>query len=412
VSVEPRVAVLGGGITGVCAALELADRGLNVDLYEQNDLLVSQASYWNEGKIHLGLVYAQDSSRRTARMMIEGAMSFRPLLKRWIETQTLDRAVSNPFHYAVHRQTMTPVEDVEAHFRSVAEWIRAVSRQPGAEYVAPLEGWIWRPSEDGTRCFSEDIVASYVTEERSLDPTIIAAGLRAAAAASPRLTVLAGRTVDRVEQRRGTGFVVSSQADGHRHTDEYGAVVNALWQNRLGIDASLGLAEDRPVLHRFKVGLHSKPAFVPGDLPSVTFVLGPFGDIVNFGHRVYLSWYPAGHVLTSLDRTPPIFEVGLLGTDLARVETETLDALVALLPVDARALRGSVGQWEMGGGYITAWGKTGIDDAHSRLHERFEIGVQSTGHYHSIDTGKYTTGPFLAERVCGRIVSQTLIACQ
>ena len=100
-----RVAVLGGGITGVCTALGLADRGVTVDLYERDQRLISGASYWNEGKIHLGLVYAQDHTRKTARTMVEGALSFRPLLSRWIESNVLERAVSNRFLYAVHRDS-------------------------------------------------------------------------------------------------------------------------------------------------------------------------------------------------------------------------------------------------------------------------------------------------------------------
>lgn len=399
-----RVAVLGAGITGVCAALELADRGLGVDLYEQDAQLVSRASYWNEGKIHLGLVYAQDKSRRTAHTMIEGAMRFRPLIARWIDTETLDRAVSDPFAYAVHRRTMTPPAAVEAHFHSVADICRSVGRQPGTQYVAPLEGWIWRPADTGTLFSAEEVVAAYLTEERSIDPFVVAAGLRSAVAASPRITVLANTMVEKVSGRDGTGFTVVSVCEGHAHSEVYGAVINALWQNRLGIDASLGLEEDRPVLHRFKVGLHSKPAFVTTGLPTVTFVLGPFGDIVNFGHRAYVSWYPAGHLLTSMERIPLLTDAELLGADLSQVEAESLDAVARLIPGHARLLRGSSGQWEFGGGYITAWGTTGIHDERSRLHERFEVGVHSTGSYHSVDTGKYTAGPYLADCACDRIL--------
>ena len=128
-----RVAVLGGQrITGVCAALELAARGHAVDLYEQGAQLIGRASYWNEGKIHLGLVYAQDRSRRTARAMLEGALRFRPLLARWIETDTLDRAVSDPFVYAISRRTMAPPSAVSVHFRAVADLYRSLGRRRGA----------------------------------------------------------------------------------------------------------------------------------------------------------------------------------------------------------------------------------------------------------------------------------------
>ena len=48
------------------AALELAERGYVVDLYEQDAELIARASRWNEGKIHLGFVYAKGQSRTSA----------------------------------------------------------------------------------------------------------------------------------------------------------------------------------------------------------------------------------------------------------------------------------------------------------------------------------------------------------
>ena len=408
-----RVAVLGGGITGVCAALELSERGLVVDLYEQSAQLISRASYWNEGKIHLGLVYAQDRSRRSARTMIEGALRFRPLLSRWIETDALDRVVSDPFIYAVHRSTLMPPAAVEDHFRAVTELYRSMSREAGTGYIAPIERRIWQrhdPGMTGALFDDDEIIASYRTEERSIDSFVIAAHLRSAVAAAPKVTVLTNTTVTKIERRKGTNFVVVSERGGRTQRETYGAVVNALWQNRVGMDATFGLAEARPVLHRFKVGLHSKPSLAPDDLPTVTFMLGPFGDTVNFGHRAYLSWYPAGHLLTSRERAPSAPDADILKSDLSQVEKGTLDAVSRLIPRQRQALRRSAGQWEIGGGYITAWGRTGIDDKHSQLHERFEVGVHSTGSYHSVDTGKYTLGPYFAEIVCDRIISARSVA--
>jgi hypothetical protein len=62
---------------------------------------------------------------------------------------------------------------------------------------------------------------------------------------------------------------------------------------------------------------------------------------------------------------------------------------------------------DVAGGYIFAWGKTGIADPRSELHGRSDIGIQSHGRYHSVDTGKYGMGPYfadlLADRICGEV---------
>lgn len=59
------------------------------------------------------------------------------------------------------------------------------------------------------------------------------------------------------------------------------------------------------------------------------------------------------------------------------------------------------------GGVIVAWGETDIYDPASELHRRFEIGVQSTGRFHSVDPGKLTMAPCFADVCAGRILGDT-----
>ena len=68
------VAVLGAGLAGCGIAVELADRGEHVLLFDRRQEPMQEASRWCEGKIHLGFVYANDQSFRTAQRMIDGAL--------------------------------------------------------------------------------------------------------------------------------------------------------------------------------------------------------------------------------------------------------------------------------------------------------------------------------------------------
>ena len=110
-----RVAVLGGGLQGACTALELAAGGIEVDLFDKNAELMSQASLQNEGKIHLGYVYANDHTLRTARIMIAGALTFAPHLRRLLGPQFDRIAVSTPFYYLVHANSLLSADEVERH---------------------------------------------------------------------------------------------------------------------------------------------------------------------------------------------------------------------------------------------------------------------------------------------------------
>ena len=101
-----RVAVIGGGLQGCGVALELANRGCHVDIFERSPRLMQGASRHCEGKIHLGYVYAADESLQTARLMAAAAAAFMPAIRRWIGQSADQLATSTPFRYAVHRDSV------------------------------------------------------------------------------------------------------------------------------------------------------------------------------------------------------------------------------------------------------------------------------------------------------------------
>ncbi|WP_129678338.1 FAD-dependent oxidoreductase [Candidatus Chloroploca sp. Khr17] len=93
-----RIAVLGAGLQGACVALALARLGYRVNLFERMDDCLTQASLRNEGKIHLGFVYANDTSFQTADLMLRSALSFGPNMEAFLG-QKIDwsQFLSNPF---------------------------------------------------------------------------------------------------------------------------------------------------------------------------------------------------------------------------------------------------------------------------------------------------------------------------
>jgi glycerol-3-phosphate dehydrogenase len=103
---ETGALVLGAGLQGAGAALELARRGIAVALVEQDELTVNRASLRNEGKIHLGFIYANDISRDTAFLQLEGALRFRAIVARWLGPEAEWLVTSTPFHYLVARDSV------------------------------------------------------------------------------------------------------------------------------------------------------------------------------------------------------------------------------------------------------------------------------------------------------------------
>jgi glycine/D-amino acid oxidase-like deaminating enzyme len=402
-----QVAVMGAGITGACVALELAGAGCRVDLFDRAPLPLSRASLNNEGKLHLGLTYAKDTSGRTAEMMIRGAVSFRSLLSRWLSPASLHEPLSTPFVYAVPRDSMLTPDEVRRHFERVSAIFELASREVGNPYVLPIEAPLWEQlgAEEFNAIFDpRQVSCAFKTQERAIDPTRLCAELRTALASAPRLVLRCMTTVEGVA-RDGRGRIrVRSSHAGQRRTESYDTVVNALWEQRLALDATLGLRSLRPIAHRYKVGLRTNAALVKAGLPSVSFVLGVFGDTVAYPDNAYVSWYPAGLLSQEFSLRPRLTDVELGPAEQARVIERTLEGLRNLMPGISRLLHPSAAEWEVVGGYITAWGRSGIEDAGSELHRRYAVGVTSHGNYHTIDTGKLTLGPLFAAEACARIL--------
>src|SRR3954452_9607282 len=120
-----RVGVLGGGLQGCCIALALAARKIPVVLFDRNDQLLSRAAVANEGKIHLGYMYANDPGCATARMMMEGALAFAPFFRRHLAVDCF--SISRPAVYVVHRDSQRDPEQVAYYLKMVHALIREAS---------------------------------------------------------------------------------------------------------------------------------------------------------------------------------------------------------------------------------------------------------------------------------------------
>lgn len=165
-----RIAVLGGGLQGACIALELASSAIRVDLYERLGTCIAGASAQNEGKIHLGFVYANDPTLATARRMIEGALSFAPLMRRWLGEE-LDRVpISSPFYYLVHADSLLDVDSVQRFLRAVNEL--HVKASTGDYFGRDIRATSRRLSASKCSCLfdPQKIQAAFETPEIGIDP--------------------------------------------------------------------------------------------------------------------------------------------------------------------------------------------------------------------------------------------------
>jgi hypothetical protein len=221
--------------------------------------------------------------------------------------------------------------------------------------------------------------------------------------AHPRIETRYQHRVRSVRRTSGGFSVEGTLPDGTRWQATAPVVVNCLWEHRIALDAHLGIRAEHPWVLRLKYRVLGTLPDALDELPSMTMVLGRFGDIVvHPGRPTYLSWYPTCLAGWETASAPDEWALPCAGHDprpaAAAIAHDTVAALAEMLP----ALSG----FEIGtvdAGIIAAWGSSDIDDPESALHERHEIGVHAHDGWFSIDTGKLTTAPLFAQHLVGLV---------
>jgi glycine/D-amino acid oxidase-like deaminating enzyme len=399
------VAVLGGGLQGCCIALALAERGVNVVLVDRNQRLLSRAAVANEGKIHIGYMYAGDPTLATARKMMQGALAFGPFFARHLGRDPESMTHSDAAVYAVHRDSQHDVAEVSGYLRAVHALLgEAAEGRERAYFGMDLRQDLrqWSAAEREAEFNGELVLGAFSTPETAINPVELSDQLRALIAVTPRIEVRLGQTVVSVVDE-GERLKVTSQGSDGPVSDRFDQVVNALWDGRLAIDATLGLSPPQRWMHRFKYGVtYRRPA---AERPfSATFISGPFGEVVGYRDGVsYLTWYPECMRATWRDITPPDIPTYADEPLRTAIIEGTFDALKKVVPSLAATEPRDLSEVIVRGGIIVAWGETDIDDPASELHNRFKIGVHSFGRYHSVDPGKLTMAPYFADICADRV---------
>ena len=391
-----RVAVLGAGIMGSSLSLLLARRGADVTLFDKCTEPMAATSRWNEGKIHLGYLYSADPTLSTARHILPGALAFAPLLRQLIDTDLRAHATTSDDTYLVHRDSVVDAPSVSARFAAVD---RLVSDHPNAaDYLVDVSDAhsVSLTDSELAAIAGEGIVAGFRVPERSVDTRWVADQLAGAIAADDRVLFRGGVSVigaTPVAAENGRWQVRC--ADGS--VEQFDLVVNALWNGRLPVDLDAGLAPERPWSHRYRLCVFARTKSVV-DVSSAIVVVGPFGDVKNYnGRDFYVSWYPAG--LVAEGEGLELAEPGPLdAVDHDRFLADVRAGLQPLIPGIGRILDDAE-ETLVAGGFVFARGTGSIGDRASSLHTRDRFGVLRRGSYYSVDTGKYATAPWLAERL-------------
>lgn len=397
------VAILGGGIMGCTLALFLAHRGFSPVIFEAMEGILGGASRWNEGKIHLGYMYTADASFETARRVLPGGLAFVPLVESLLATPLSGLMTASDDVFLCHGTSVVAPDVMAGRMEMISSLVN--SHPDAARHAArfgPLA--VRRLSSAALAGYSQsdEIVAGFAVPERSVQTRTIADLLQAAVAAEPRIRLCCGTRVLAVEALSGVNagdrwrVITTEDSDG-----PFDHVVNALWNGRLPVDRSAGLALPDDWSHRYRLAVFLRTRRDVAT-PSTLIAVGPFGDIKNYnGRDFYLSWYPVGLQCES-KAVEPQWAPPPGATLSEAVAASTFAALARFLPgIDA--LRDNAESVSVGGGWVYAAASGSLADPAATIHCRADFGITRRGSYVSIDTGKYSTAPWMAERLARQL---------
>lgn len=201
---EVPVLIAGAGLQGSCIALELARRGLPVLLMDQDERAMNRASLRNEGKIHLGMVYANDPTLESARLQLTGALRFRRSLERLIGGLANRLRTSTPFSYAVaHDSVLDPDALEDFYARLNDEYRSQCLADPTLDYLGTNPEALAHKLEAIPREFAaHSLQAVFATPELAIDPGELADVIRGALLASPLIRFWGGFRVRNIRKKR------------------------------------------------------------------------------------------------------------------------------------------------------------------------------------------------------------------
>ena len=140
-AIYKNVAIIGGGIFGSTIAIELANQGCNVVLYERHENLLEEASSINQYRVHEGYHYP-----RSAETALECKASVSDF-KKYYRQSIVSKRVGIKNYYAIAaKASMTDPEQYIAFMDSIGLPYKKVKPMRGTDLMVEVEENIFDPA--------------------------------------------------------------------------------------------------------------------------------------------------------------------------------------------------------------------------------------------------------------------------
>lgn len=380
-------------------------------LIEQDQVLMNRASLRNEGKIHLGLIYAADPTKQTSFLQLNGALRFNAILQSWLGNAVHQIEQSTPFYYMVANDSLHTPEQLAEHYQMLSdEYFRLLDGNAKLDYLGSKPSYLAKRVELASVAEDFNInkfCAAFETHEKAINTDHLAKQIRNAIEQNSFIQPMTNYKVEDIVDC-GTHFQVNarSRLDASILQIHAKTVFNAAWDQRLLLDKLIGIDLPKGWLHRLKFRVIAATPPELKDAPSATIVLGAYGDVVMRKDSAYLSWYPSGLQGWTHDLQPPQAWEKVCSGYADDEQSQAVGAAIFAKTLEWYPKLSTAKVATVDAGAIFAYGESDVSDISSQLHDRNKIGVFRKGNYLSIDPGKLTTAPMFAVEAVNQVLKE------
>ncbi len=389
------VGILGGGMQGSCMALLFRKKGYEVTILEQADDLMSRASFNQEGKIHMGFIYAHDTSMNTGHKLMRDCLHFASCLEELLDEKiNWNQIKSDKFMYLVPKDSITDAMEIKRYFGKLqSEYEKIMRSYPHLSYLGERPEKIYESVPLPGFAEASQFANSFQTEEVAVSQNILRERVRKKLTGQ-QIKICLNTKVLGCKKLSACAYEVNTTKGDH----SFDYVVNCLWENQAMLDAQLGVNQKTNINLRLKFGLVSSHIDALDTLPSFSMITGAYGDFVNFTNTIdrqmYFSWYPVSRYGMLVNQAIPQewnnICNGIIPEEL--YSSQIKDQLKAYQNLFKTEF--NFNSPKLIPGIIVAKGLADIDDDQTELHTRDEDPVFYSEGYFSISTGKFTSIPY------------------
>lgn len=379
---DHTVCIIGAGIGGSTAALQLADAGFKVILIDKAKNAMSRTSGINPGRSAFGFHY---TDANTGYQMIEGSKQF----DRFFPDIRLDDGGAR---YFVVKDSQVSKEE----YLKICELLK----QKYDEQFGESENFyrVLNEKEYENEVDKNQVVLGIQTKEQLINMPKLVATVNHRLRAAKNITILTEHEVIDAKRQGQTFELIYKASDGKIGTLAANQVVNAAWEYRHKIDSFLGHKPDFVFTNRLKVLAKVQLPKSMIDSHSMMFVRGPFAMMANWRDgTAFLTYAPITNYSQTSDIEIPLhWESMITCCDLTEEKKalghKIIEGAAKYIPQLAKA-----GLLDVRAGVIYSEGDANPSDPESAMHCRDKTGMcEIVPGWISLDTGKLILGPFYA----------------